>query len=254
MTNRILTTHAGSLPRPARLVDLYTRRANGESVDEAALAAEGEAATAQVVALQRTAGVDIPSDGEQMREAFFLYVQRRMSGFGGRWQRPVARELADYPEFAQERRQALANRRAVSNFEPPMAVGPIRYADPAANAAEIRAFKEALAQHKGAFADAFMTAPSPGIVATTMINQHYHSHEAYLTALATALGNEYRAICEAGHVLQVDSPDLAMERHRFFGHLDERLSRAAGIACCSNQRRDWRHSARSRAAARLLGQ
>ena len=134
---RILTTHAGSLPRPAGLVDLYARRANGEAVDEALLAAEGEAATRQVVELQRAAGVDIPSNGEQMREAFFLYVQRRMSGFGGRWQRPVARELADYPQFAQARREALAGRRAVSNFEPPMAVGAVRYVDPSANAAEI---------------------------------------------------------------------------------------------------------------------
>lgn len=72
------------------------------------------------------------------------------------------------------------------------------------------------------FRETFMTAPSPGIVATTMINQHYDSHEAYLMALATALGNEYRAIHAAGHVLQIDSPDLAMERHRFFGHLDDR--------------------------------
>ena len=92
-SRRILTTHAGSLPRPATLVDLYTRRATGETIDEALLAAEGAAATARVVELQRAAGVDIPSDGEQMREAFFLYVQRRMSGFGGRWQRPSGREL-----------------------------------------------------------------------------------------------------------------------------------------------------------------
>src|ERR1700687_2400898 len=160
--NRILTTHAGSLPRSAKLVDLYARRANGEAIDEALLAAEGEAATRRGVGRPRAAAVDIPSDGEQMREAFFLYVQRRMSGFGGRWQRPVARELADYPQFAQARREALAGRQAGSNFEPPMAVGPIRYIDPSANAAEIRAFNEALALNRGAFADAFMTAPSPG--------------------------------------------------------------------------------------------
>src|SRR5436309_3389923 len=121
-SKRILTTHAGSLPRPAALVDLYARRANGEAIDEARLAAEGEAATRLVVERQRAAGIDIPSDGEQLREAFFLYVQRRMSGFGGRWQRPAGRELADYPEFARARRQALAARRAVSNYEPPMAI------------------------------------------------------------------------------------------------------------------------------------
>jgi 5-methyltetrahydropteroyltriglutamate--homocysteine methyltransferase len=213
---RILTTHAGSLPRPARLVDLYARRANGEAVDAALVAAEGEAATRRVVELQRAAGVDIPSNGEQMREAFFLYVQRRMSGFGASWQRPVARELADYPQFAQARREALAGRRAVSNFEPPMAVDAIRYIDPSANAAEIRAFKEALAPHKGAFVDAFITAPSPGIVAMAMKNDHYDSFGDYLAALADALRVEYTAAVDAGFILQIDAPDLALERHLSF--------------------------------------
>src|SRR3546814_20807478 len=84
MTRRILTTHAGSLPRPRRLVQLYAHRVNGEAIDKGVLAAEGEAATRAVVARQREAGIDIPSDGEQVREGFFLYVQRRMSGFGSR--------------------------------------------------------------------------------------------------------------------------------------------------------------------------
>jgi 5-methyltetrahydropteroyltriglutamate--homocysteine methyltransferase len=210
---RILTTHAGSLPRPASLVDLYARRAAGEAVDEARLAAEAEAATAHVVERQRHAGIDIPSNGEQMREAFFLYVQRRMSGFGGRWQRPVGRELADYPEFAQARRQMLAARRAVNNYEPPMATGPVRYTNPGANAAEIAAFKRTLAAHPDAFADAFMTAPSPGIVAMAMKNAHYPSFGEYLAAVADALSVEYRAAIEAGLILQIDAPDLALERH-----------------------------------------
>jgi 5-methyltetrahydropteroyltriglutamate--homocysteine methyltransferase len=210
---RILTTHAGSLPRPASLVDLYARRAGGETVDEAQLAAEGEAATRRAVELQRAAGVDIPSNGEQMREAFFLYVQRRMSGFGSSWQRPVGRELADYPQFAQARREALASRRAVSNYEPPMAVGPVRYIDPGANAAEIGAFKAALALHEGVFVDAFMTAPSPGIVAMAMKNAHYDTFGNYLAALADALRLEYKAAVDAGFILQIDAPDLALERH-----------------------------------------
>jgi 5-methyltetrahydropteroyltriglutamate--homocysteine methyltransferase len=212
-SKRILTTHAGSLPRPASLVDLYARRAAGEAVDEARLAAEGEAATAMVVERQRAAGIDIPSNGEQMREAFFLYVQRRMSGFGSSWRRPVGRELADYPEFAQARRQMLAARKAVSNYEPPMAVGPVRYTDIAANAAEINAFRTALDRHKGAFVDAFMTAPSPGIVAMAMKNAHYASFGEYLAALADALSVEYKAAVDAGFILQIDAPDLALERH-----------------------------------------
>ncbi len=211
--HRILTSHAGSLPRPANLVDLYARRARGEAIDEAELAREAEAATHWVVERQREAGIDIPSDGEQVREAFFLYVERRMSGFGSSWQRPGGSELRAYPEFAEARRQAMAARPAVSNFAPPMAIGPVQYGDGRANADEIRIFKEALAQHEGAFADAFMTAPSPGIVAMAMKNQHYDSFEEYLAAVADALSVEYRAAIEAGFILQIDAPDLALERH-----------------------------------------
>jgi 5-methyltetrahydropteroyltriglutamate--homocysteine methyltransferase len=210
---RILTSHAGSLPRPAKLVDLYARRSRGESIDEAALDAEAETATHWVVDKQYDSGIDIPSDGEQVREAFFLYVQRRMSGFGGSWERPAGSELQAYPEFAEARRQAMASKAAVSNFAPPMAIGPVAYTHPEANAAEIRIFKEALARHEGHFADAFMTAPSPGIVAMAMKNNHYPSFDEYLAAVADALRFEYEAAIEAGLMLQIDAPDLALERH-----------------------------------------
>ena len=210
---RILTTHAGSLPRPGRLVQLYAHRVNGEAIDEAALAAEGEAATRAVVAQQRDAGIDIPSDGEQVREGFFLYVQRRMSGFGGKWTRRPSREFESYPEFAEVRRQALATTKGVTNFSPPMAVGPIRYEDRAANAAEIDGFKDALKAAGDGFADAFITAPSPGIVAMAMKNQYYPDDQAYLTDVAEALKVEYVAAIEAGLMLQIDAPDLALERH-----------------------------------------
>lgn len=213
---RILTSHAGSLPRPKGLVDLYTRRSQGEAIDEARLAAEAEAATYDVVEAQRQAGIDIPSDGEQVREAFFLYVQRRMSGFGGTWERPGGSELAGYPEFAEARRQAMAAKQAVTNFSPPMAIGPVTYTNPEANAEEIRIFKDALARHPGAFADAFMTAPSPGIVAMAMKNAHYPTFDEYLGALADALQHEYKAAIDAGLILQIDAPDLALERHITF--------------------------------------
>lgn len=213
MIRRILTTHAGSLPRPGRLVQLYAHRVNGEPIDEALLAAEGEAATRAVVARQREIGIDVPSDGEQVREGFFLYVQRRMSGFGGKWSRRPSREFDDYPEFAEVRRQALATTKGVTNFSPPMAVGPVRYEDRAANAAEIAGFQAALADAGGGFADAFMTAPSPGIVAMAMKNQYYPDDQAYLTDVAEALKVEYQAAVAAGLMLQIDAPDLALERH-----------------------------------------
>jgi len=213
MIRRILTTHAGSLPRPGRLVQLYAHRVNGEPIDEAALAAEGEAATRAVVARQREVGIDVPSDGEQVREGFFLYVQRRMSGFGGKWSRKPSREFDAYPEFAEVRRQALATTKGVTNFSPPMAVGPVRYEDTAANAAEIAGFQAALAETGGGFADAFMTAPSPGIVAMAMKNQYYPDDDAYLADVAEALKVEYQAAVAAGLMLQIDAPDLALERH-----------------------------------------
>lgn len=213
----ILTTHAGSLPRPHSLVEPYARRAQGEEVDEARLSREGEAATRWVVERQRDAGVDIPSDGEQVREAFFLYLRRRMTGFGGRWARPRASELENYPQFAEASRQTMAGRTAVSNFEPPMAIGPVEYVAPEANRAEIEGFKSALEAANANFADAFMTAPSPGIVATAIKNDFYKSDEDYLDALVEALRVEYEAAVEHGLLLQIDAPDLALERHVSYG-------------------------------------
>jgi len=210
---RILTTHAGSLPRPKALVQLYAWRVDGKPIDEARLAALGELATREVVQRQRQVGIDIPSDGEQVREGFFLYVQRRMSGFGSAWERPGGTELADYPDFAELRAKLLSEGERVSNFRPPMAVGPIAHTNPEANTAEIETFKAAIAESGGGFQDAFMTAPSPGIVERAMKNAHYASDDEYLDALADALAVEYRAAIEAGLMLQIDAPDLALERH-----------------------------------------
>ena len=213
---RILTTHAGSLPRPQGLVELYVDRANGKAIDETILHDEGKAATHWVVKRQCEAGVDIPSDGEQLREAFFLYVRRRMSGFGGRWARPSGSELDDYPEFRKTREAFLTGRRAVSNLEPPEAIAPIAHTAPDANAAEIAIFKSALADTGDAFSDAFMTAPSPGIVATAIRNAYYPDEDSYLDALADALAIEYKAAVDAGLILQIDAPDLGLERHMLF--------------------------------------
>ncbi|SLN30371.1 cobalamin-independent methionine synthase II family protein [Oceanibacterium hippocampi] len=219
---RILTTHAGSLPRPKALVALHVARSRGEAIDEAAFDAAGEAATLDIVRRQREAGVDIPSDGEQLREAFFLYVRRRMSGFGSGWIRPAQRELADYPEFAAARAAALKGREAVGLFQPPMAVGPVRHIAPEENLAEIAGFRAALdAAGPDAFADAFITAPSPGIVASAMKNAFYASDADYLEALGEALRVEYEAAIAHGFMLQIDAPDLALERH--VGYADRPL-------------------------------
>lgn len=213
---RILTTHAGSLPRPKDLVELYARRADGETVDDALIVEKAAAATRAVVARQRDVGIDIPNNGEQAREAFFLYVQRRMSGFGGKAARKPWGDLLNYPEFAEASGLSFSSKTSVSNREPPTAIGNVRHIAPEANLAEIHDFQEALQEAGGGFADTFMTAPSPGMVTVAMQNRFYDSEAAYLDAVADALRVEYEAAVAHGLILQIDAPDLAMERHMTF--------------------------------------
>ena len=215
-SDRILTTHVGSLPRNETLTDLLIRQEAGEVIDRAALAREVESATSEVVAAQVKAGIDIGNDGEQSRVAFQTYVPRCLCGFGGESRRPHSRDQIEFPGYMQQIAARFPHTARLMNA--PAAISEVMYV----NDTPIREDASRLAKLGTDFAETFMTAPSPGVVATTMINQYYASHEAYLTALGTALAHEYRAIHEAGHVLQIDAPDLAMERHRFFGHLDER--------------------------------
>jgi len=211
--HRILTTHTGSLPRPPALTELYARRAAGEAVDAAEIDALGRAATRDVVQRQIAAGIDVGNNGEQMREAFFLYVRHRMSGFGGRWDRKPMADMVRYPQFRAW--ADSASKPSVSNRDGvPMAIGEVRYVDVAAGQAECAEFRAALAA-AGApgFVEAFMTAPSPGIIAAAMQNAYYDTFDAYLAALGEALRVEYEAIVAAGFLLQIDAPDLALERH-----------------------------------------
>jgi 5-methyltetrahydropteroyltriglutamate--homocysteine methyltransferase len=210
---RILTTHTGSLPRPAALTRLYARRAAGEMVDEAALAEAGRRALAWIVPQQLDCGIDIGNNGEQQREGFFLYLRHRLSGFGGSWQRAPRGDIERYPLFKAALQGQLAGKEAVSNFAPPKAVSEIRYLDPALVEAECRDFRHALDALPRGFVEPFLTAPSPGIVASAVLNEHYDSEEAYLDALAAALKVEYDAIVRNGFLLQLDCPDLALERH-----------------------------------------
>lgn len=224
---RILTTHAGSLPRPKSLVELYARRSQGVDIDETELTAQSEAATFDIVRKQHELGIDIPNNGEQGREAFFLYVRRRLSGFDGSAPRKPWGDLRDYPEFAEASRVSFTTRANVSNRAPPAAVGPITHTAPEANQAELTGFQAALEAAPGAFSDAFITAPSPGIIAAAMENRFYRDQQTYLDAVADALRVEYEAAIRAGFILQIDAPDLAMERH--ISYLDEPLDAFLGF-------------------------
>ena len=214
-TDRILLTHVGSLPRNEILSDLLIRQDAGEAIDTAALAREVASATADIVRKQVKSGVDIGNDGEQSRVSFQTYVPRCMCGFGGESKRPPATDQLEFPSYVRQNAARFPHTARLTNA--PAALSEIRYV----NSTPIKDDAARLKALGGDFKECFMTAPSPGIVATTMINQHYDTHQAYLMALAEALSHEYRAIHEAGLVLQIDSPDLAMERHRFFGHLTE---------------------------------
>jgi 5-methyltetrahydropteroyltriglutamate--homocysteine methyltransferase len=211
---RILTTHTGSLPRPENLTRLFVRRALGESVDPNEISAVGRDAVRAIVPKQAEAGIDVGNNGEQQRESFFLYLKERLSGLGGSWQRPSRADVDRYPGFKKRWLEQTSNKARVSPNEGlPMAIGDVRYKDAAAIEAECRDFKEVLSATPNIFAEAFMNAPSPGIVAAAIKNQYYDTIGRYLQALGEALRIEYEAIVRAGFVLQIDAPDLALERH-----------------------------------------
>ncbi len=213
--DRILTTHAGSLPRSPALLEMLVRLSQREPVDAAALAREVEASTRHVIVRQLAAGIDVGNDGEQPRESFVTYVQHRMSGFSGASERPIMRDIVQFQSFLALKLPDFS-RTMVSLLNAPRATGPVRYLDRSAVDAECTALARLVADAPGRFVETFMTAASPGIVAAAMANAHYATLDDYVLALAEALSVEYRAIVEHGLVLQLDCPDLAMERHTLF--------------------------------------
>lgn len=214
---RILTTHTGSLPRPRELTELYARRARGEAVDAAEIENAGREAVRRVVRKQREVGIDVGNNGEQQRDSFFLYLKERLSGLGGSWERPSRADVDRYPEFKRMWLEQHASRTQVSALSGlPKAIGEVYYLDSRAIEDECRHFKAVLAENPGAFVEPFMSAPSPGILATAVKNEHYETFDAYLAALGKALQVEYEAIARNGLLLQIDAPDLALERHITF--------------------------------------
>src|SRR5438876_10884166 len=213
---RIPTTHVGGLPRTPPLRDLLVRQERGAVIDEAALARQVEAAVAAAVRRQLEVGIDVGNDGEQPRVGFSTSGARRMRGFGGESRRPPARDLVDFPDYAallEFRRRAAAK---IANA--PQALAEVEYVDLGEAARECDLLLEATAARPKTFVERFMTAASPGIIATTLLNAHYDSHERYVFALAREMQKEYELIHSRGLLLQLDCPDLAMERTRLFQH------------------------------------
>ena len=143
---KILITHTGSLPRPKPLTQLYTQMVAGKSINQEILDQQIATATRWVIKQQRDNGIDIPNNGEQCREAFFLYIQRRMTGFGGRGSRKPWGDLLDFPEFAEFSQANFAAKTMVSNRNPPVALREVKYIAPEKNLEEIDDFKTILSE------------------------------------------------------------------------------------------------------------
>jgi 5-methyltetrahydropteroyltriglutamate--homocysteine methyltransferase len=222
--DRILATHVGSLPRNRTLSSLLVSREEGTLIDQAQLDREMDRAVRHVVEQQVKAGIDIGNDGEQQRVGFQTYVPQRMAGFGGESKRRRSRDYEEYPELVEDLMRRFPHRSRMQNA--PEAQGELHYFDTSAIEREIERLRGAV-RAVGAFTECFMTAPSPGIISTTMLNAYYDSHESYLAALAREMRKEYLTIHQAGFVLQIDSPDLAMDRAMFYRDLSDSEFQAA---------------------------
>jgi 5-methyltetrahydropteroyltriglutamate--homocysteine methyltransferase len=210
---RILTTHTGSLPRPADLVRMMFAREEGVPVDGPALAARIRSAVAAVVRKQTEAGITVVNDGELSKPSYATYIKDRLNGFGGTSHPLQYRDLVDFPEMAKR----VFGDPGRSRRKTPACTGPISLRDPAAAQADVDNLKAAVRSVD--VQDVFMSAASPGVVSLFFRDDYYGSHEKYLFAIADAMRYEYEAVARAGFILQLDCPDLAMGRHIQFADL-----------------------------------
>jgi 5-methyltetrahydropteroyltriglutamate--homocysteine methyltransferase len=206
-TERFLTTHTGSLPRPDDLVRMMYAKEEGVPVERGALAARIRAAVAEVVVNQVAAGVDLVNDGEMSKPSYATYVKDRLDGFGGTGNTFVYQDLAAFPKLAQR----VFGDPGRSRRKTPACNGPIAVRDGGDARADVENLKAAVAGTKAT--EGFMSAASPGVVSLFFRNEHYKDHETYLHAIAEAMRQEYEAVANAGFVLQIDCPDLGMGRH-----------------------------------------
>jgi 5-methyltetrahydropteroyltriglutamate--homocysteine methyltransferase len=203
-TDRILTTHTGSLPRPADLVEMLYAQEKGEPQDHAAFAARIRTATAEIVQQQVDCGVDIVNDGETGKIGYATYVKDRLTGFDGEAGPLRSADVLAFPSFAKRVYRLTGVNR-------PACTSPVTYKGRAALQQDLDNFTAAL---QGVTPqETFLSAASPGVISLFLKNDYYPNHEAYLAALANAMKVEYNAIHQAGFLLQVDCPDLAMGRH-----------------------------------------
>ena len=206
-TERFLTTHTGSLPRPEDLIRTMYAKEEGVPVDAAALERRVAAAVAEVVQKQAASGVDVVNDGEMSKPSYATYIKDRLAGFGGAGNTFVYQDLAEFPNLAKR----VFGDPGRSRRKTPACNAAISVRDPKAAGVDAAHLKAALAGVQAQ--DAFLTAASPGVVSLFFRNEHYPTEEAYVFAIADAMRHEYETIAKAGIVLQIDCPDLGMGRH-----------------------------------------
>jgi len=206
-TDRFLTTHTGSLPRPEDLIRTMYAKQEGVPVDAVALERRVAAAVAEVVQKQSAAGIDVINDGEMSKPSYATYITDRLSGFGGTGNTFVYQDLADFPNLAKR----VFGDPGRSRRKTPACNAAIGVRNPEAAQADVDHLKAAFANVEAK--EAFMTAASPGVVSLFFRNEHYPTEEAYLFAIADAMKQEYETIAKAGIILQIDCPDLGMGRH-----------------------------------------
>jgi 5-methyltetrahydropteroyltriglutamate--homocysteine methyltransferase len=214
-TDRILTTHVGSLPRSQAVVDQLLIKERGERPDEAVYDRTMRAAVSQVVHKQIAIGVDVVSDGEASKISYATYMKDRLSGFGGDNERQIAKDLQPFAEF----RTRMAMFAGKQTFKRQGCIGPIEVIERDTLRKDIENLRTAVLEHTPH--EAFMNSASPGVVSAFQPNKYYPTHEAYVEAIGTAMQEEYEAIVAGGLLLQLDCPDLAMARHTGFQDLSE---------------------------------
>ena len=210
MTDRILTTHVGSLPRSAAVTDLVFAQERGETIDQAQFDAVIGDAVSDAVARQVASGVDLVSDGEMSKISYATYIKDRITGFDGDSPRSPPADLEAFPTFLQ--RQAKGG--GTPSYRRPKCVGPVAPKTLAPLQEDLAHLKAALAAHRPY--GGFMNSASPGVIALFQPNEYYPTQDDYLEALAEAMRPEYEAIVAAGLILQLDSPDLGLGRHMMY--------------------------------------
>jgi 5-methyltetrahydropteroyltriglutamate--homocysteine methyltransferase len=214
-TDRFLTTHTGSLPRPEDLIRMMFAKEEGVPVEPRALAARIRDAVADIVSRQSAAGIDVLNDGEMSKPSYATYIKDRLNGFGGESQPPPYPDLVAYPGLHQK----VYGDRGRARRRMPGCNAPVSVRDREAVTVDIDNLKAAAGRAGGDLEDLFMSAASPGVVSLFFHNDCYKTHEEYLYAIADAMQYEYEAIANAGLVLQLDCPDLGMGRHVQYAEL-----------------------------------